>query len=62
MIQPVGYICEAAPISLFWATNGFDELPEQHLEFPLILIGKSTMTFLTLKSDQSQFSPNKINT
>ena len=48
----VSNVCETAPISWFWAPNGFNELPGVHLEFPfMILISKSTMnSFLT---DQS---------
>ena len=43
-------ICKAAPILLFWATNRLNELPEVGLEFPFILIGKSSMAFLTGQS------------
>ena len=43
----VSNICEAAPLSLFWAPNGLDELPEKRFDFPFILIGKLTMAFLT---------------
>ena len=46
-LTSVSGVCEAAPISLFWAPNGLNELPEVHFEFPFILIGKSTMTFST---------------
>ena len=47
----VRYICEAAPIFLFWAPNGLDELPaEMRFEFPFNLIGKLTMAFLTGQS------------
>ena len=35
-------VCKAAPILLFWVTNGLNELPEVGLEFPFILIGKSS--------------------
>ena len=42
--------CKAAPILLFWATNGLYELLEVGLEFPFILIGKSSMAFLTGQS------------
>ena len=41
---------QAVPISLFWAPNGLNELPELRFEFHFNLIGKSTMAFLT---DQS---------
>ena len=37
---------EAAPISLFWAPNGVNELPEVRFEFPFILIGQWAMAFL----------------
>ena len=30
-------VCEAVPRSLFWAPNGFNELPEVRFEFPFIL-------------------------
>ena len=36
---------------MFWAPNGFNNLPEMRYEFLFILIGKSTMAFLT---DQSR--------
>ena len=42
-----GNVWEAAPISLSWAPNGLNELPEVRVsEFLFILIGKSTMAFL----------------
>ena len=40
-------VCEEEPISLFWAPNGLHELPEKRFEFPIILLGKSTVAFLT---------------
>ena len=43
----VSNICEAAPLSLFWAPNGLGELPGERFDFPFILIGKLTMAFLT---------------
>ena len=43
-------VCEAATRSLFWTPNGLNELQEERFEFPFILIGKSTMTFLTGQS------------
>ena len=43
-LSPVSKFCEAAPVSLFWAYNGLNELPE-HFEFSFNLIGKSTMAF-----------------
>ena len=42
----VSNVCETAPISLFWAPKGLNELPEVRYEFPFILIGKATMRFL----------------
>ena len=52
LIDPVskGTVCEAAPRSSFWIYNGLDELPKVLFEFPFILIGKSTMAFLTGQS------------
>ena len=47
---PVSNVCEAASISLFWAPNGFNELPEVSLEFPFNLICISTLPFLTGQS------------
>ena len=41
----VGHAFEAAPRSLFLASNRFNELPEMRFEFPFNLIGKSTMAF-----------------
>ena len=38
-------VCEAAPISLFWAPSGLDELPEVRTISPFILIGKPTLAF-----------------
>ena len=49
-LTPVSKVCEAALIFLFWVPNGLSELPEVHFEFPFILIGKSTMAFLTSQS------------
>ena len=46
-LTPVSSVCEAAPLSLFCAGHGLNELPEMHCEFPFNLIGKSTMDFLT---------------
>ena len=37
-------------VSYFWALNGLNELPATSFEFPFILIGKSTMAFLTGQS------------
>ena len=41
----VSNVCKAAPRSLFWASNGLNELLEVGFEFPFILIGKSTIAF-----------------
>ena len=46
----VGNICKAAPLSLFWAPSGLDELLEESFEFSFILIGSSTMVFVTSQS------------
>ena len=43
-------VCEAAPISLFWAPNGVNELPEMRFAFPLVLTGQWAMAFLTGQS------------
>ena len=50
---PVSNACEAAPRSLFCAPNGLNELPEVRFESSFMLIGKSTMAFLTGQSCQS---------
>ena len=42
--------CLSSLISLFWAPNRLNELPEMCLKFPSNLIGKSTMAFLTVQS------------
>ena len=49
-LTPVSNVCEAAPISMFWAPNGLNELPEVRVEFPFILIGKSAMASITGQS------------
>ena len=46
----VNNVCETAPISLFWALNGLNELPEVRFEFLLNLIGKSTMALISGQS------------
>ena len=46
----VSNVCEAAPISLFWAPNGVNELPEVRFEFPSMLIGIMIMTYLNGQS------------
>ena len=47
---PVSNVCETFPRSLFWPPDELNELPEVRFEFPFILIGKSTMAFLTGQS------------
>ena len=39
-------VFKAAPLPLFWALNGLNELPEMHIEFIFNLIGKLTIAFL----------------
>ena len=39
----VSNICEVVPISLFWALNGLNELPEMRFVFPFNLTGKWTI-------------------
>ena len=39
----VSNICEVVPISLFWALNGLDELPEIRFVFPFNLTDKLTI-------------------
>ena len=48
-LTPVSNVCETAPKYLFSAPKGLNQLPEA-FEFPLNLIGKSTMAFLTGQS------------
>ena len=43
-------VCEAATRSVFCTPNRLNESQEKRFEFPFILIGKSTMTFLTGQS------------
>ena len=43
--SPVSDVCEAALMSLFWAPNGLNELPEIRFEFPFKLIGELTIAF-----------------
>ena len=38
-------VCRAALWFLFWASSGFNEVPEVRFLFPFILIGQSTMAF-----------------
>ena len=47
----VSNVCEAALTSLFLAPNEVNECPEGHFEFLFILIGKTTMAFLTANHD-----------
>ena len=42
-LTSVSNVCEAAPISMFRAPNGLNELPEVRVEFPFILIDQSAM-------------------
>ena len=49
-LTQVSNVCEAAPRSLFWVLNVFNELPEVCCKFPFILIGQSIMAFLTVQS------------
>ena len=46
----VSKFCKVAPIPLSLALNGLNLLPEMRFEFLFILIGKSTMAFLTGQS------------
>ena len=52
----VSNVCEAVPISLFWAPNRPNQILHKLLhckmrfEFPINLIGKLTMAFLTVLS------------
>ena len=43
-------VCKAALWFLFRASSGFNEVPEVRFVFPFILIGQSTMAFLTGQS------------
>ena len=45
-LTPVSNVYKAALISLFWALNGLNELPEMRFKFVFSLIGKLTMSFL----------------
>ena len=49
-LTPVSNVYKAALISLFWALNGLNELPEMRFKFLFSLIGKLTMAFLTGQS------------
>ena len=44
-LTSVSNVCEPLPISLFWAPNGFNELPGVRFEFPFNLIDKLTVVF-----------------
>ena len=37
-LTPASNVCEVAPISLFWASNRLNKLPEMRCEFPFNLI------------------------
>ena len=59
-LNPVSNVYEAVVISLFWAYNRLNELPEIHLEFPLNLIGKLTgQSWHVLKSLYTGWSPEQ---
>ena len=49
-LTSISNVCEEEPMSLLWAPNGLHQLPEKRFEFPIILIGKSTVAFLTGRS------------
>ena len=49
-ITVVSNICKAALTSLLWAPDRLNKLLEVYFEFPVILIGKSTIAFLTSQS------------
>ena len=51
-LTSVSNVCEPVPISLFWGSNGFNELPGVRFEFPFNLIGKLTVVFLTGQSSR----------
>ena len=44
-LTTISRVCKAAPISLFWAPNRLNELPEVSFQFPFHLIGKLPMAF-----------------
>ena len=44
-LNTVSNVCEATPISLFWASKGLTGLPEMRDEFPSNLIAILTMAF-----------------
>ena len=46
----ISNVCKTALIFQFWAADGLNELPEMRFEFPLNLIAKLTMAFLTGQS------------
>ena len=64
-ILPVGVrgtkniCCLSSLISLFWARNRLNELPEMCFKFPSNLTGKSTMAFLTVQSWHVPWPRNK---
>ena len=53
-LTPFSNVCEAAPISLFWAPNGLNELLEMRFKFPFNLIGKLIMA--SLRANHGVFS------
>ena len=64
-ILPVGVrgtkniCCLSSLISLFWALNRLNELPEMCFKFPSNLIGKSTMAFKTVQSSREPWPRTK---
>lgn len=49
-LTSVSNFCEAVLKSLSWMPNGLNKLLKVRFKFPLILIGKWTMSFLTAQS------------
>ena len=45
-LTPISNVCEAAHVSLFWAPNRLNELPEMRFEMCFNLIGELTVAFL----------------
>ena len=45
-LTPISNVCEAAHVSLFWAPNRLNELPEMRFEICFNLIGELTVAFL----------------
>ena len=57
-LAPVSDVCETAPRSLFWASNGLNELPEVRFEFPFNLIGKLAMVFFSNNNNNNNNNNN----